>query len=173
MITQFLYVGAQVGTWSFFIQYSQEYAGVRERTAGLLLAATLAAFGLGRFVSASLMKRWSASQIMLVFAAINVLLLCLALTERNWIGVIAILNTSFFMSMMYPTIFALGLEDVGTNTKMSASLLVMMIVGGAVLTPLMGKIAQSGMARAYIVPLIAFAWVGVFAKLCDRKFVRM
>ena len=83
----------------------------------------------------------------------------------GWIGLWAIFLTSFFMSVMYPTIFALGIEGLGRNTKIGGSLIVMSIVGGAVLTPAMGLVAQHwhSIARAYLVPLLGYCVVAVFS----------
>ncbi len=107
---QFCYVGAQVGTWSYFIQYAQDYTHVSEKTAGYLLTATLAAFAVGRFASSYLMKRIRPSIMLGAFAIANILLLAVGISLPGWIGLVAVLLTSFFMSLMFPTIFALGIK---------------------------------------------------------------
>ncbi len=161
---QFLYVGAQVGTWSYFIQYTQEYAHVLERTAGLLLTSTLGAFALGRFCSAYLMRRFLPSRLMAFYAAANALLLLVSIFRPGWLGLMAILSTSFFMSIMFPTIFALGLKDLGPNTNVGGSLLVMTIIGGGIMTPFMGWIAEHhGTAAAYQMPLYGYGAVLLFS----------
>jgi MFS transporter, FHS family, L-fucose permease len=165
VIAQFLYVGAQVGTWSYFIQYVQEYAHQPEKIAGYLLTGTLAAFAVGRFVSAWLMRFVSPGRLMGIYSFSNVILVGIGVLFPGWIGLWSIFITSFFMSVMYPTIFALGIKDLGSNAKLGASLIVMAIVGGAVLTPLMGWISQvtgSG-AIAYVVPLAAYLFVAWFS----------
>lgn len=167
---QFMYVGAQVGTWSYFIQYAQEYTRVPERTAGLLLTCTLGAFALGRSSSAYLMRRVSPSRLMAFYAAANVLLLLVSILHPGWLGLLAILTTSFFMSVMFPTIFALGLRDLGPNTNIGGSLLVMTIIGGGILTPMMGWIAEhTGTASAYQVPLYGYAVVFLFSLFMSRS----
>ena len=164
LLAQFLYVGAQVGTWSYFIQYAQEYAHAPERTAGYLLTGTLAAFGLGRFSSAWIMSRFLPSRLMMVYAVANVVLLLVGILHPGAVGLGAILVTSFFMSIMFPTIFALGLKDLGPNTNIAGSLLVMTIIGGGVLTPLMGYIAEhAGTAAAYSVPLAGYLVILLFS----------
>lgn len=170
LVTQFMYVGAQVGTWSYFIQYAQEYAHAPERTAGLLLTATLAAFGIGRFVSASLMQRIAPSRLMLGYAAANSVLLLIGILAPGRIGLGAVLLTSFFMSIMFPTIFALGLKDLGPNTNLGGSLLVMTIIGGAILTPLMGLVAEGthSTALAYLLPLSGYLVVALFSVFMSR-----
>lgn len=164
VFTQFCYTGAQVGTWSYFIQYVQDYTHQPERFAGNMLTITLIAFGVGRFLSSLLMKRISPGRLMAIFAVANILLLTFAILRPGWAGMIAILATSFFMSLMFPTIFALGLGGLGKNTKSGASILVMAIIGGAVFTPLMGLISQSthSMAKAMILPLLCYGIVVIY-----------
>ncbi len=163
--TQFMYVGAQVGTWSYFIQYVQVYAHQTQKLAGYFLTGTLIAFALGRFSSAWIMRRVLPARLMGIYAVSNVALLAVAIVFPGWIGLWAIFLTSFFMSVMFPTIFALGLRGLGPNTKIGGSLLVMAIVGGAVLTPLMGLISETrhGIALAYVVPLVSYICVALFS----------
>ncbi|HZS70861.1 MAG TPA: L-fucose:H+ symporter permease [Candidatus Acidoferrum sp.] len=161
VLAQFLYVGAQVGTWSYFISYVQEYTHRPEKTAGYLLTGTLIAFGIGRFVAAWLMRFVSPSGLMGVFAGANVALAAAGVLHPGVLGMWCVFLTSFFMSLMFPTIFALGLKGLGPNTKIAGSFLVMAIVGGAVLTPVMGWIAerQHSLALAYAVPLVAYIYI--------------
>lgn len=168
VVAQFCYVGAQVGTWSYFIQYAQDYTHVSERLAGLLLTATLAAFAIGRFSSSYLMKRFRPDKMLRTFAIVNMLLLFIGVLRPGWVGLIAVLLTSFFMSLMYPTIFALGIMDLGPHTKEGASLIVMSIIGGAVFTPLMGFVYQAtkSMAVSMTVPLLCYLVVVGFAFWC-------
>jgi FHS family L-fucose permease-like MFS transporter len=158
VIAQFFYVGAQVGTWSYFISYAQEYTRVPEKTAGYLLTGTLAMFGVGRFTSAYLMRFLSPSKLMGTYGVINVVLLSIAVLHPGWLGMWCVFFTSLFMSLMFPTIFALGLKGLGPNTKIGGSLLVMAIIGGAVLTPIMGLISEQrhSIALSYSVPLLAY-----------------
>jgi FHS family L-fucose permease-like MFS transporter len=162
---QFLYVGGQIGTWSYFIQYVQEFTHQPEKTAGYLLTGTLVAFGVGRFSSAYLMQFIPPYKLLGAYAVANVVLVGFGVLHPGWAGLWAILFTSFFMSVMFPTIFALGLKKLGPNTKIGGSLLVMAIVGGALIPPLMGKIADArhSMAPAYVVPLVAYVFVAAYA----------
>jgi MFS transporter, FHS family, L-fucose permease len=175
-VAQFLYVGAQIGTWSYFIQYVQEYTHQPEKTAGYLLTGTLIAFGVGRFTSAYLMRFIAPYKLLGAFAVANVALVAFGVLRPGWTGLWAILLTSFFMSLMFPTIFALGLKGLGRNTKIGGSLIVMAIVGGAVIPPLMGKIADAShsMAPAYVVPLLAYLFIAgyAFAGVSVRSEVR-
>ena len=165
IVAQFLYVGAQVGTWSYFIQYVQDSTHQPEKVAGYFLSGTLVAFGVGRFSSAALMRYIKPAQLMGVYALLNIVLVAIGVAFPGWIGLWAIFLTSFFMSVMFPTIFALGIEGLDQNTKIGGSLIVMAIVGGAVLTPLMGLISQArhSIAQAYLVPLFCYCAVALYA----------
>jgi len=165
VVAQFFYVGAQVGTWSYFISYVQEYAHQSEKVAGYFLTGTLAAFGVGRFASAWLMRFIHPGKLMGSYSVVNIVLVALAVLRPGWLGLWSVFLTSFFMSLMFPTIFALGLKGLGPNTKLGGSLLVMAIVGGAVLTPLMGFISETthSLALAYSVPLLAYLIIALYS----------
>jgi MFS transporter, FHS family, L-fucose permease len=165
VFTQFCYVGAQVGTWSYFIQYVQDYTHLPEKAAGYFLTGTLAGFGVGRFASSWAMRRVNPGTLMGLFAIANIVLVMVGVMFPGWVGTWAIFLTSFFMSLMFPTIFALGLRDLGPNTKAGASLLVMAIIGGAVFTPLIGLVFQRthSMALAMLVPLVCYFCVALYA----------
>lgn len=165
ILAQFFYVGAQVGTWSYFIQYILDYTGGPEKTAGYLLTGTLAMFAIGRFASAAAMKYIQPAKLMGSYSLINICLLAMAVSHPSWLGVWMIGLTSFFMSLMYPTIFSMGLQGLGPDSKVGGSLIVMAIIGGAVLTPLMGIIADvsKSTAFAYIVPLLGYVWIACYS----------
>lgn len=165
VVAQFCYVGAQVGTWSYFIQYVQDYTHLPEKAAGYFLTGTLVGFGVGRFTASHWMKVISASRLMGLYALANIGLVAVGILFPGWVGLWAIFLTSFFMSLMYPTIFVLGLRDLGQNTKAGASLIVMAIIGGAVFTPLIGLVFQAtrSMATAMIVPLVCYVFVAYYA----------
>jgi len=153
VFAQFCYVGAQVGTWSYFIQYAQDYTGIDEKSAGYFLTGTLVTFGIGRFSATYFMRYFKPARLMGLYGLINICLVSLAVIFPGWIGVWTIFLTSFFMSLMFPTIFALGIKGLGPHTKIAGSLIVMAIVGGAIFTPLMGLIAVTSMAKAMLIPL--------------------
>jgi MFS transporter, FHS family, L-fucose permease len=165
VLAQFCYVGAQVGTWSYFIQYVQDYTHVPEKTAGYLLTGTLVGFAVGRFISSQVMRVVEPGRLMGIFALINIALVATSVAKPGWFGMIALFSTSFFMSLMFPTIFALGLRGLGPNTKPAASLIVMSIIGGAVFTPLMGLAYESwhSMAHALVIPLSCYVLVAIYA----------
>jgi FHS family L-fucose permease-like MFS transporter len=170
VLAQFFYVGAQVGTWSYFIQYVQDYVHQPEKVAGYFLTGTLVAFLVGRFTATYLMQFIAPNRLMGVYAMANIVLVSLAVALPGWIGVWAIFLTSFFMSLMFPTIFALGLKELGPNTKLGGSLIVMAIIGGAVFTPLMGLVfeATRSMAMAMLVPLGCYIFIAYFAWIGSR-----
>jgi FHS family L-fucose permease-like MFS transporter len=166
VVAQFLYVGASVCTWSYFIQYAKEYAHTTDRIAGILLACSMVLFTIGRFVSTALMRRLSPGKIMTAYGLLNVVLLLMGIFSPSWMGLMAILLTSFFMSLMFPTIFAMGLKDLGPNTNIAGSFLVMAIVGGAVMTPLMGLLAEflHNTALAYQIPLYGNLGIAAYSR---------
>jgi FHS family L-fucose permease-like MFS transporter len=165
ILAQFMYVGAQVGTWSYLIQYVQDNTYLGEKAAANYLIYSLVAFGIGRFASTALMRVVPPNLLMGSYAVINVLLVTVGVLHPSWIGVWAMILTSFFMSLMFPTIFALGLKGLGPNTKIGGSLIVMAIVGGAILTPLMGliNVRTGSIAMAYLVPLAGYVVVALYA----------
>jgi len=174
VIAQFLYVGAQVGTWSYFIQYAQQYTGAPERIAGYFLTGTLAAFAVGRFFSAWLMRLIRPHILTGIYAVINTALAAFAVLHPGWAGLWCLFLTSFFMSLMFPTIFALGIKELGDKTKFGGSVLVMSIIGGAVLTPAMGKLSEMGrgVSLAYAVPVVAYCGVALYAFFASQPRVR-
>jgi len=171
VLAQFLYVGAQVGTWSYFIQYVQESTHQPEKIAGYFLTGTLAAFGVGRFASAYLMRTIAPNKLMGAYSVVNIVLVSLGVVFPGWFGLWCVFLTSFFMSLMFPTIFALGLKGLGPNTKIGGSLLVMAIVGGAVLTPVMGLISEAAhsIAVAYLVPLVSYMVIALYSFLGSKQ----
>jgi FHS family L-fucose permease-like MFS transporter len=173
VVSQFFYCGAQTCTWSFFIQYMQDYTNQPEKIAGYFLTGTLVAFGAGRFSATWLMKFITPSKLMGIYSIINICLVAVAILHPGWLGVWAIFLTSFFMSLMYPTNFALSIKGLGTNTKIGGSIMVMAIVGGAFFPPLMGLISESSsMAFSMIIPLVAYVYIAYYAFLGSRYNVK-
>jgi len=165
VLAQFCYVGAQVGTWSYFIQYTQDYTRQPEKIAGYFLTGTLVAFAIGRFTATYLMKFVQPRLLMGIYGTINAVLVGIGVLFPGWVGLWAIFLTSFFMSLMFPTIFALGLKGLGRNTKIGGSMIVMAIIGGAVFTPAMGLVFEKtrSMAAAMLVPLTCYLVVTHYA----------
>jgi len=165
VLAQFFYVGAQVGTWSYFIQYVQDYTHQPEKVAGYFLTGTLVAFGVGRFSATYLMKFIMPHKLMGVYGIVNLALVAVGVFYPGWVGVWALFLTSFFMSLMFPTIFALAIKGLGPNTKLGGSLIVMAIIGGAVFPPLEGLVfaATRSMATAMAILLVCYAFITHYA----------
>lgn len=160
VLAQFFYVGAQVGIWSFLIRYVQgTVPGTPEKNAAGYLTASLIAFMLGRFAGTAAMRALAPARILALFAAINIALTAYAIIDPGQFGVYALVAASFFMSVMFPTIFSLGLDGLGDGErKLASSFLVMAIIGGAVLTALMGAVSDAfGIHRSILVPALCFA----------------
>ena len=163
VLVQFLYVGAQVCTWSYFIQYAEDYVRTGEKTGGYLLTGSLVIFAIGRF-SGSYLMRWVRSSILLaVYAACNILLLLVAVFKPGSVGLYALFATSFFMSIMYPTIFAVGLGAVEENVEVAGAILVMSIIGGAVVTPVVGFSAEALHSMAHALGLLLICYFAIAA----------
>jgi FHS family L-fucose permease-like MFS transporter len=167
VVAQFFYVGAQVGIWSYLIRYAQQaLPGLPERRAADFLTIALVLFMCGRFAGTALMRFLSPARLLATFALVALALAAVAMLFPGRVGIAALVATGFFMSIMFPTIFALGLRGLDDEARKSASsFLVMAIVGGATLTLLMGAISDAaGIHRAMIVPLLCFAIVLAFAR---------
>lgn len=174
VIANFCNVGAQVATWSALIPYMKQFTGVSERAAAGYLTATLVAMAVGRFIGTQLMRFISASKLMGIYAVINIGLLSFAITRPGLDGAYAIVFSSFFLSIMFPTTFALGVKGLGPNTKLAGSFLVMAVAGGAVFPPILGWIArQTGsVAQGYIVSLLGYVAVALYGFTAHRITAR-
>jgi FHS family L-fucose permease-like MFS transporter len=170
VLAQFAYVGAQVGVWSFVIRYSQfNTPGMAEQAAASNLRNTLILFFAGRFLGTLLMSKIRPAVLLGVFAAADVALCTVAALSGGDVGLYALMATSFFMSIQFPTIFTMSLRGLGNHTKSGSSFLVMAIVGGAVVPPLMGLISDaSSINIAMLVPAACFAMVLLFAWMSRR-----
>ncbi len=170
VVAQFLYVGAQVGTWSYMIPYVISGTGVGERVAGYWLTGALVAFTAGRFFSAWLMRVVPAAHLLGGYSVLNALICGVAVVKPGWLGVGSLVLVSFLMSTMFPTIFALGTKGLGTRTKTGAALIVMAIIGGALITLAMGRVADRvSIAAGYIVPAICFVGIALYAWLGSQS----
>jgi FHS family L-fucose permease-like MFS transporter len=165
VIAQFFYVGAQVGVGSFFIRFTKYVMDMPEKQAAFRLGSiAMVGFMVGRFTGTFLMRYIKPARLLSLYAVINVILLTVALMAKGELAVDAVMCTPFFMSIMFPTIFALGIKELGEETKFASSFLVMSIIGGAVIPLLMGQISDKtgSMQMAYIAPLICFLFVLYF-----------
>ncbi|PWG78270.1 L-fucose:H+ symporter permease [Pararcticibacter amylolyticus] len=165
VIAQLFYVGGQVGIGSFFIRYSKFVADISEKDAAFLWGSfAMVGFMIGRFVGTFLMKFIKPAKLLSIYALISILLLIISVSVKGSFAVYSLIVIPFFMSIMFPTIFALGIKGLGEETKIASSFLVMAIIGGAIAPVAMGYISDKtgSIQTAYIVPLICFAVVLFF-----------
>jgi len=161
---QFFYIGAQVCVTSFFIRFAGQAAQMDEKTAALYLSLALLAFMIGRFAGTFLMQYVAASTLLVWYSIACMVLLALAIFVGGLVALWAIIGVAFFQSIMFPTIFSLGIAGLGSQTKLGSSLLIMAIAGGALLPVIMGYISDLyTIQHAYIVPLLCFIPVVWFA----------
>lgn len=165
IIAQFFYVAAQVGIAALFINYCTETDNsINNSEASYLLSISLILFTIGRFAGTALMRKIAPNKLLTLYAIINVLLCMVVVAGKGTLSVYSLMIVFFFMSIMFPTIFALGVKDLGHHTKKASSYIIMAIVGGALMPFVMGMVADSySTATAYIVPAICFvivAWYG-------------
>jgi MFS transporter, FHS family, L-fucose permease len=161
-LTQFAYVGAQVAIWSYFIDFTKDLSpDTTERQAAHLLSFGFLALMVGRFSGAFIMQRWSAPKLLSLYACANIVLVIVAIATSGWTAIAALWLTIFFMSIMFPTIFALGVRDLGPLTKIASSFMIMAIIGGAILPPLVGYVADvtGSLQTALVIPLVGFCIV--------------
>lgn len=171
LIALFLYVAAQTGINSFFINYVTEHASVSNVNASLLLGfGGMGLFMAGRMGGSWLMLRVRAERVLLYCAVGATLVMAVLLSGAGVAGVAAFMLCYLCESIMFPTIFALALKGVGQHTKRASSFLIMSIVGGAIAPVLMGLIADhASMAMAFIVPLCCFVVIAAYAARFARK----
>ena len=174
VVAQFFYVGAQIGVWSFTIRLVMQELGILEARAATVYLISIICFSAARFLFTWLMK-WVRPARLLAWAAVADIALCLLVVlgkGTGWLCVGALIGVSFFMSLMFPTIYGIALGGVGDDAKIGASGLIMAILGGALLTPLQGRISDlAGVHASYLVPLVCFAVVLAFAWRVVHKSV--
>jgi len=164
VVAQFFYVGAQVGVASFVIRFAQHTVpGMTARLAAYYLLGHEIGFMSGRFAGSAMMKRIAPSRLLSAFAVGCLLCITIALVTSGIVPVWAVVVIGFFHSIMFPTIFALSIKNLGPLTKRGSSLLVMSIIGGAIFPAIMGRISDmSNIQTAFIVPLICYTYILYF-----------
>lgn len=195
VVAQFLYVASQAGIFAFFINYmvedapaiSAEFASswilgsggaiqkeeahfISEMGATKLLAyGGFVLFLIGRFTGAGILARFPAHYILGIYAAVNTVLMAAVFVQEGWFSVAALFLSFFFMSIMFPTIFALGIYGLGDKAKTASSFIVMAIMGGALMPKIMGLIGDHyTMSKGFIVPLFCFAGIALYGFLWAR-----
>lgn len=165
ILAQFFYVGAQVCVGSFFIKMATTSAGIDEDSAAKYLGFFGLAFMLGRFFGTFLMQYINPRKLLIIYTIINIALSIIVISGSGILVVYCLIAMAFFMSIMFPTIFSMGIDGLAHNTKIGSSLIVMSIVGGAFLPPVLGIISDqtSSIQYGYIVPLVCFLVILLFA----------
>lgn len=179
ILAQFFYVGAQTSIWGYFIDLKLHYAHDDDfaivrwlyRITDDMSATTIAAmhasfaaslFMLGRFVGTWLLNFIRAEKLLTMYALACIVLILIAWTSTGLMAVGALSLTYFFMSIMFPTIFSLSIQDLGPQVKLGSSLVIMAIVGGAALPPITGLLSLSGVEHALLIPLASFVVIAYF-----------
>lgn len=162
VLAEFFYVGAQVSVTSFVVRFSKYTANIGEKKAEQLLGFAMIGFMVGRFLGTFFMRFIRPAKLLSLYAAINIGLLLVVLFAHGMTAVYALLAVPFFLSIMFPTIFALGIKDLGEETKLASSLLVMSIIGGAFVPVMMGIISDhtgGDIQLAYVMPVMCMAFI--------------
>lgn len=162
VIAQFFNVAAQGGTWAFFINYGHEKMGLTDHKASYFFSLSMLFMMTGRFIGTFLMRYIAPNRLLALFALGNILMCLLVAQAWGWVSFAALLMINFFFSIMFPTIFSLGLKDLGRHTQQASSFIVMGVVGGAIFPTLMGMIADKDVAMAYYLPIICYAVIFMF-----------
>jgi FHS family L-fucose permease-like MFS transporter len=160
---QFFNVAAQGGTWAYFINYGVEkIQGMTDVKAAYYFSFSMFLLMVGRFVSTWLMRYIAPNLLLAIYAVANAVLCVIIAQNLGWPSFIAMILLNFFMSIMYPTIFSLGLKDLGDQAQQASSFIVMGVVGGALFPPVMGLVANHNIAAAYYLPIVCYAVIFLF-----------
>ena len=171
VVAQFFYVGAQIGVWSFTIRYVMQELHLNEEQASSYYLASLILFTASRFICTALMKFISPKNLLTILAVLGFVFTLLVITTGGYVGVFSLVGISGCMSLMFPTIYGLGIRGLGNDTKLGGSGLIMAILGGAVLTALQGVVsdAAGSINFAYLVPLICFVVIAFYSAMVPHK----
>jgi FHS family L-fucose permease-like MFS transporter len=195
-LAQFLYVAAQCGIFAYFINYmtsqipavpdswksgwfeqwfevhANGLMGLSDKGASNLASLGFFCFLAGRVIGAALLKKFPPHKVLATFCILAGACCVLIFLKLGWLSAVALFLTYFFMSIMFPTIFSLGIHGLGARAKKASSFIVMAIMGGAIMPKVMGHVGDAhGMSIAFIVPFVCFIGVGLYAffwsKLCQ------
>lgn len=159
---QFFNVAAQGGTWAFFINYGVSVMHFSDERAAYFMSLFMGMMLLGRIVGTSLMTVMAPNKLLTIFAG-GAILSCIVVAQKlGWPSYIALLMINFFFSIMFPTIFSLGLKNLGHHTQKASSFISMGVVGGAVFPFIMGQVANHDVATAYYMPIICYSVIFLF-----------
>ena len=187
-VSQFLYVAGQCGIFAFFITYILDRQTTPARAEGLarmlpsaicelsgdgwhitkgcspyMLSLAFLLFAIGRFSGSAIQTRIAPHRVLGLYAAVNTVLMLLVITNLGWVSVSALIGSFFFMSIMYPTNFALGIRGLGVKTKLASSFMVTAIIGGAIMPWCMGRIIDLyGWSAGFVMPLVCFLFIAFY-----------
>jgi MFS transporter, FHS family, L-fucose permease len=162
-ITQFFNVAAQGGTWAYFINYSVEInPGMTDERGAYFFSLSMVMMMAGRFLSTFLMRFIAPNKLLSIYAVANIILCIIIAQSWGTVSFVSLIMLNFFFSIMFPTIFSLGLKDMGKYTQQASSYIVMGVVGGALFPPLMGIVANKSVAAAYYLPIICYLVIFIY-----------
>jgi FHS family L-fucose permease-like MFS transporter len=162
VIAQFFNAAAQGGTWAYFINYGHEVMNLPDERAAHFFSLSIFMIMVGRFTGTFLMRYIAPSKLLAVFAAGNILMCIMVAQKLGWVSFGALIMINFFFSIMFPTIFSLGLKNLGRYTEQGSSFIVMGVVGAGIFPILMGLIANHDVATAYYLPIICYVVILFF-----------
>lgn len=171
VITQFFYVGAQISVWSFTIRYAMKELAINEERASTYYIISLALFISARFIFTALMKYITPGKLLLFAAVMASACSVFTMFTHGYVGVISLVFISFFMSLMFPTIYGLTMTGLGSDTKIAGSGHIMAILGGAIITAFQGIVSdQTGIVNySYVIPLLCFLIVVAFSMYIEKN----
>lgn len=167
VLAQFCYVGAQTACWSYLIRYAiEEIPSMTPGFAANFLTGTMVCFFIGRFSGTWLVSRFAPHKVLAAYALLAMFLCLISAFTGGYIGLLALTLCSMFMSIQYPTIFSLGIKNLGQDTKYGSSFIVMTIIGGGIVTPIMGFVSDAAgrITTAELIPTLCFAIIFIFAR---------
>jgi FHS family L-fucose permease-like MFS transporter len=162
VVAQFFNVAAQAGTWAFFINYGHDVMGFSNQTAGNYMIIFMAMMAAGRFVGTYLMRFIAPNKLLAIYACCSILMCLIVAQGLGWPSYIALMMINFFFSILFPTIFSLGLKNLGSHTQQASSFISMGVVGGAFFPLIMGQVANHDVAKAYYLPIICYVVIFLF-----------
>jgi FHS family L-fucose permease-like MFS transporter len=162
VIAQLFNVAAQGGTWAYFINYGHEVMHLSDRSAAHFFSLSIFLMMIGRFAGTFLMRYVRPNVLLSIFASANIVMCVIVAQAQGWTSFTALILINFFFSIMFPTIFSLGIKDLGKDRQQASSFIVMGVVGGAIFPPLMGLIANNSVSNAYYLPIICYAVICAF-----------
>ncbi|MGI4736743.1 MAG: sugar MFS transporter [Janthinobacterium lividum] len=161
-VAQLFNTAAQGGTWAFFINYGTEYFGLPNDRAAYFFSLSLVGMMVGRFLGTYLMQFIAPNRLLAAVAVANIGMCLIVAQHWGMVSFVALILLNFFFSIMFPTIYSLGLKDLGRYKQLASSFIVMGVVGAALFPRLMGLVADTSVAHAYYLPIICYVVVFLF-----------